>query len=135
METFAKRVAERRKDLGLTQGKLGELSGLNQSDISKIERGKILETPRILALAEALRCSPYWLETGIGEANDKAFPSLVKAIQGQEEWPFDLVDKEAYLALPAASRYLAQVRMMDAIKEETLRLSKQEAPEKASRAA
>lgn len=33
----------------------------------------------------------------------------------ESSWPFDLVDRDRYEALPAAFRYKAQVRMMDEI--------------------
>ena len=35
----------------------------------------------------------------------------------EASWPFDLVDRERYEALPVALRYKAQVRMMDEIEE------------------
>jgi transcriptional regulator with XRE-family HTH domain len=64
MDTFAKRVVARRKELQLTQNQLAELSGLKQPDISKIELGRILSTTQIVPLAKALRCDPSWLLTG-----------------------------------------------------------------------
>ena len=67
MDTFAKRVKRRRKELGLTQGKLAELSGLKQPDISKIELGQIKQTVEIVGLAEALKCNAHWLQTGDGD--------------------------------------------------------------------
>lgn len=75
MTSFATRVHSRRKSLGLSQAAIASLCGLNQSDVSKIEQGKILETPRILDLANALQCSPYWLKTGIGEVTLDASPT------------------------------------------------------------
>ena len=79
METFASRVSSRRDDLGMTQGDVAKLSGLRQPDISKIERGLILKTTEMLGLARALRCNPYWLETGKGSKEARAldvFPAL-----------------------------------------------------------
>ena len=35
----------------------------------------------------------------------------------ESSWPFDLVDRDRYEALPLAMRYKAQVRMMDEIEE------------------
>jgi transcriptional regulator with XRE-family HTH domain len=67
METFAKRVKDRRLELDLTQAQIAERSGIKQSDISKIENGKILQPAGILGLARALQCSPDWLATGEGE--------------------------------------------------------------------
>lgn len=67
MESFADRVKNRRLELGLKQGQVAKLSGLKQPDISKIELGKILETTKLLGLAQALACNPIWLSTGKGE--------------------------------------------------------------------
>lgn len=66
MDTLAKRVKFGRKRLGLSQAELADASGLKQSDISKIETGKIQKTTGIAALAHALQCSPYWLDTNEG---------------------------------------------------------------------
>jgi transcriptional regulator with XRE-family HTH domain len=69
MSTFAKRAKERRIELDLTQGQVAARSGLNQSDISKIERGLIHKTTELLGLAVALECSPKWLSSGDGDKN------------------------------------------------------------------
>jgi transcriptional regulator with XRE-family HTH domain len=66
MNTLAKRVRYARDRLHLSQEKLAELSGLKQSDISKIETSRILRTTGIVSLSKALRCSPDWLESGEG---------------------------------------------------------------------
>jgi len=68
MDTLAKRVRSARKYRKLSQDELAELSGLKQPDISKIERGDILKTTGLLALARALRCAPDWLDTGDGDS-------------------------------------------------------------------
>jgi transcriptional regulator with XRE-family HTH domain len=79
METLAKRARGRRLELGLNQATLAEMSGLKQSDISKIENGLILKTTGLVALAKALRCEPQWLATGEGD--------MVSA----NVWPFALL--------------------------------------------
>jgi transcriptional regulator with XRE-family HTH domain len=79
METLAKRAKGRRLELGLNQATLAEMSGLKQSDISKIENGLILKTTGLVALAKALRCEPQWLATGEGD--------MVSA----NVWPFALL--------------------------------------------
>lgn len=79
METFASRVSSRRVELGMTQGEVATQSGLKQPDISKIERGLILKTTELLGLAGALKCNPYWLESGKGPIEARAidkFPTL-----------------------------------------------------------
>ncbi len=61
---IAIRLQQMRKKLGLTQAKLGELSGTNQAVIQKIENGKS-RSPRIIEdLAFALDVNPAWLQWG-----------------------------------------------------------------------
>lgn len=66
-DSLAGRLRFARKDRKWTQEKLAAESGVNQSDISKIERGDTLRTTSLLALATAPQCNPYWLDTGDGE--------------------------------------------------------------------
>jgi len=62
--TLGQRIKARRKELGLSQGRLGELAGLDQTVISKLERGDVQETARIAQLADALQCDALWLSSG-----------------------------------------------------------------------
>jgi SOS-response transcriptional repressor LexA len=66
-EDLASRLKATRQALKLTQEQLAERSGISQSDISKIERRATIKPVGVLALARALGCNPYWLESGIGE--------------------------------------------------------------------
>lgn len=61
MDTLAKRVRDQRKALGMTQAQLAHASGLQQSDISKIENGKVQSTTAVVELAIALNKPPEWL--------------------------------------------------------------------------
>ena len=67
METLASRAKARRKELSLTQAEVARVSGLKQSDVSKIENGSIQKTTEMIGLARALRCSPQWLANGQGD--------------------------------------------------------------------
>lgn len=58
MDTLAKRLVHARTKAGLTQPQLAARSGVKQSDISKMETGKILRPTGIVALAKALSVSP-----------------------------------------------------------------------------
>ena len=59
---IAIRLQQMRKKRGLTQAKLGELSGTNQAVIQKIENGKS-RSPRVIEdLAFALDVNPAWLQ-------------------------------------------------------------------------
>lgn len=62
--TLGQRIKARRKALGLSQVRLGELAGLDQTVISKLERGDVQETARIAELANVLQCDALWLATG-----------------------------------------------------------------------
>lgn len=76
METFGDRVLRLRKERKLTQVKLAQKSGLQQSDISKIEHGTISETTKILGLARELQCDPEYLLSG-KRPNPPPMPSPV----------------------------------------------------------
>lgn len=71
MSTFAQRLKFARKRCGINQQELAELSGINQSLISRMERGVIEKTAGVVALAVALDCHPRWLETGIDVPGEK----------------------------------------------------------------
>jgi SOS-response transcriptional repressor LexA len=75
MNTLAFRVRFARKERGLTQVRLAELAGIEQSDLSKIETGKIQRPTFLLQLAKALRCDPFWLDTGMGEPFGNTSPA------------------------------------------------------------
>lgn len=62
--TLAQRVRLSRKRMELTQAQLAAMSGLKQSDISKIELGIIEKTTGIARLAQALGVRSEWLEPG-----------------------------------------------------------------------
>ncbi len=59
---IASRIVERRKELGITQGKLAEIIGVNHSTLSRYETGEInmskVPYPQIIKMANALRCTP-----------------------------------------------------------------------------
>jgi transcriptional regulator with XRE-family HTH domain len=64
VSTFARRVRQRRTELGLSQEALAELSGLDRTYISGIERG--VRNPTLSTaekLAEALSVPLAWLVT------------------------------------------------------------------------
>lgn len=67
MKNLAQRLKFARERLQLTQTQLATAAGLQQTDVSKIERGAIRKTTAIPTLARALQCDPHWLQTGEGE--------------------------------------------------------------------
>ena len=65
MKTLGERVKARRMELGITQKELGDLVGVSQNSITKIENGG--NTTFITELASALGVDVMWLSTGASE--------------------------------------------------------------------
>lgn len=65
--TLAERLKEARNAQGLTQKALGELVGVSQAAIQKIETGKAVQTTKLVDIARALKVRPEWLGSGLGE--------------------------------------------------------------------
>ena len=67
---IGKRIKERRKELGLTQVKLSEMVGMAQQSLQRVESGAAKSTRKINELAEALQCTPEFLQFGVGEIDN-----------------------------------------------------------------
>ena len=65
LPTLAARLKWAREERGMTQTALGEAVGKDQTAISKIERGDILNPREIVAIGEVLGVSPAWLQYGV----------------------------------------------------------------------
>lgn len=65
MKTLGERVKARRNELGITQKELGDLVGVSQNSITKIENGG--NTTFITELASALGVDVMWLSTGVSD--------------------------------------------------------------------
>jgi transcriptional regulator with XRE-family HTH domain len=63
---LAQRLKTARKEAGLSQARLAELSKVSQQMISKLESGRSTETAGIVRLALACDVRPEWLESGAG---------------------------------------------------------------------
>jgi len=70
IETFAQRLKKARQQRHLTQEELGIRAGEKQPNISKMERGDILQTTAIARLSQALEVPSEWLELGLGKEPD-----------------------------------------------------------------
>jgi len=64
--TLAGRLKEARAARGLTQKALGDLVGVSQAAIQKIETGKASQTTKLVEIANALGVMPEWLSSGEG---------------------------------------------------------------------
>lgn len=66
LDTLGQRLRAARRHCGLTQVQLAKLAEVQQSDVSKVERGASGTTRGIARLARALGVDALWLERGVG---------------------------------------------------------------------
>lgn len=99
MDTLAQRLRAARTKANLTQEQLAKRSGVKQPDISKIERGEIVKTTAIPALARETSCDADWLELGIGE------PDFGRIHRG---WPFPDIARKRWTALTDKQRAMIE---------------------------
>lgn len=66
MTNFSERFKQRRKELGLNQISLAKKTGLSQTTVSDIERGRNDGSRELITIARVLQCRPEWLATGEG---------------------------------------------------------------------
>lgn len=71
MDTFANRCKARRHQLGLSQKELATKARMSQTTISDIERGRNDGSRELLSLARALQVNPHWLESGLGDMDNR----------------------------------------------------------------
>lgn len=79
--TLAERLKEARNAQGLSQKALGELVGVSQAAIQKIETGKASQTTKLIDIARILKVRPEWLGTG-----DGAMKIADDALPPEKEW-------------------------------------------------
>ncbi|MGM0858632.1 MAG: XRE family transcriptional regulator [Pseudomonadota bacterium] len=61
------RLKQARKHRKMSQIRLSEATGLDQTTISNLETGKVLSTSKLVQIAHALRVDARWLATGAGQ--------------------------------------------------------------------
>lgn len=67
MSTLGERIRQAREHLKMSQETLAKKLGIKQPSVQAMEKSKAKKTKHLLALADALKQSPEWLETGRGE--------------------------------------------------------------------
>ncbi len=70
--TLSERLRLARSKRGLSQKALGELVGISQAAIQKIEVGRAKETTKLLDIARVLDVNPDWLANGVGDTGEQA---------------------------------------------------------------
>lgn len=61
------RLKRARKERKMSQARLSEATGLDQTTISNLETGKVLSTSKLVQIAHTLQVDAHWLATGKGE--------------------------------------------------------------------
>ncbi len=93
---FAQQVFERRKSIGISQGKLAELSGISRNYVSLIERGEAMNVSMnvLNQLAAALGTTTAEL-TGEQRQEASLIPPALRAFGLQAGLRFEVVDRLA----------------------------------------
>ncbi len=100
---IGKRIARRRKQLGLKQFEVEERAEIGYKYLSSIERGlSIPSTEVIMRLAEALDTTPDEFLVGTSRYRDESWKSVAEELRGLNEKQLGL-----------ASRFLAWLREQD----------------------
>ncbi len=64
------RLKKARKARKMSQVRLAEVTGLDQTTISNLETGKVQSTSKVVEIAHELQVSSRWLATGEGDMDD-----------------------------------------------------------------
>lgn len=70
MDTVGSRVRRARTVRGVGRTELARLSGVGYSTIAELERGGMQTSTKLRVLADALKVSLRWIETGDGDIDD-----------------------------------------------------------------
>lgn len=115
MEKLGENVRNRRKQLGLTQDQVADLTGYtSRSSVAKIEKGQVdLTQTKIIALAKALQCEPGDLLDGVEIIEQDPFIGLkvvleqtyVKYHAPFQDLPAELQNQLLAAAISAAQTY------------------------------
>lgn len=74
LENIGMRIRRKRKEMGITQLQIQELTGISSGNLSDIENGrKLPSAPTIIALSDALDCSTDWILKGVSRFDEKIF--------------------------------------------------------------
>ena len=87
------RISQRLAELGMTQSELGKLVGITQVMVHKLINGEVKSPTKILEIADALQCDPYWLKFN----KEGRYASRSRDCY-TEEWQYHLITKIAGLS-------------------------------------
>ncbi|EGB79193.1 helix-turn-helix transcriptional regulator, partial [Escherichia coli] len=90
--TLSERLKEARLARGLTQKALGDLVGVSQAAIQKIETGKANQTTKIVEIANALGVRAEWLSSGVGNMSDSTVQPIQSTVSHSKYFKIDVLD-------------------------------------------
>lgn len=106
-KTFAQRLKERRKELGLTQKDVGKRAGVTHASISQWEKeGSAPSSENLFALSKALKCDPAWLLEG-REENE---PPAAASQRDLDDREIELLELFAFLDEDSKQRFMTSLR-------------------------
>lgn len=95
-EMIGKRIAQRRKQLRLTQGQTAERADISDRYLSNIERARsIPSTQVIMSLAAALETTPDEFLVGSARHEGDRWRTVAERLRGMSDSQLDLVESFA----------------------------------------
>jgi len=96
MNTIGARVRREREIQGIDRKELAQKTGIGYSTLAELERGGMQTTTKLRRIADALRVSQEWLETGKGDKNRPSSHEIAATEQPREGYVrFALLDLNA----------------------------------------
>ena len=107
--TLSERLKEARLARGLTQKALGDLVGVSQAAIQKIETGKANQTTKIVEIANALGVRAEWLSSGVGNMPDSTVQPIQSTVSHSKYFKIDVLDIEVSAGPGVINREFVEV--------------------------
>ena len=107
--TLSERLKEARLARGLTQKALGDLVGVSQAAIQKIETGKANQTTKIVEIANALGVRAEWLSSGVGNMSDSTVQPIQSTVSHSKYFKIDVLDIEVSAGPGVINREFVEV--------------------------
>ncbi|BDM86716.1 hypothetical protein CL8F690_27770 [Escherichia coli] len=107
--TLSERLKEARLARGLTQKALGDLVGVSQAAIQKIETGKANQTTKIVEIANALGVRAEWLSSSVGNMSDSTVQPIQPTVSHSKYFKIDVLDIEVSAGPGVINREFVEV--------------------------
>ena len=107
--TLSERLKEARLARGLTQKALGDLVGVSQAAIQKIETGKANQTTKIVEIANALGVRAEWLSSGVRNMSDSTVQPIQSTVSHSKYFKIDVLDIEVSAGPGVINREFVEV--------------------------